>query len=51
MPGSSVLIALILTWMLFNNENPQEVSESDDELRINTEKDNQLNFAIKLLNG
>ena len=23
------LIALILTWMLFNNENPQEVSESD----------------------
>ncbi len=28
-----------------------EVAESDDEFRINTEKDNQLNFAIKLLNG
>ena len=24
------LIALILTWMLFNNENPQEISESDE---------------------
>ena len=28
-----------------------EVAEGDDEFRINTEKDNQLNFAIKLLNG
>jgi len=28
-----------------------EVAESDDEFRINTEKDNQLNFAVKLLNG
>ena len=28
-----------------------EVAENDDEFRINTEKDNQLNFAIKLLNG
>ena len=28
-----------------------EVAESDDEFRINTEKVNQLNFAIKLLNG
>ena len=28
-----------------------EVAESDDEFRINTEKDNQLNYAIKLLNG
>tara|TARA_X000001036_G_scaffold235162_1_gene219497 strand:- start:294 stop:1436 length:1143 start_codon:yes stop_codon:yes gene_type:complete len=28
-----------------------EIAESDDEFRINTEKDNQLNFAIKLLNG
>jgi len=28
-----------------------EVAESDDEFRINTEKDNQLNFAIELLNG
>ena len=28
-----------------------EVAEGDDEFRIDTEKDNQLNFAIKLLNG
>jgi len=28
-----------------------EIAEDDDEFRINTEKDNQLNFAIKLLNG
>ena len=28
-----------------------EVAEDGDEFRINTEKDNQLNFAIKLLNG
>ena len=28
-----------------------EVAESSDEFRINTETDNQLNFAIKLLNG
>ncbi len=28
-----------------------EVAEGDDEFRINTEKDNQLNFAVKLLNG
>ena len=28
-----------------------EVSESTDEFRINTENDNQLNFAVKLLNG
>ena len=28
-----------------------EIAESDDEFRINTENDNQLNFAIKLLNG
>ena len=28
-----------------------EIAESDDEFRINTEKDNQLNFAIRLLNG
>lgn len=28
-----------------------EIAEGDDEFRINTEKDNQLNFAIKLLNG
>ena len=28
-----------------------EIVEGDDEFRINTEKDNQLNFAIKLLNG
>ncbi len=28
-----------------------EVLESSDEFRINTETDNQLNFALKLLNG
>ena len=28
-----------------------EVNESSDEFRIGTETDNQLNFAIKLLNG
>ena len=28
-----------------------EIVESSDEFRINTETDNQLNFAIKLLNG
>ena len=28
-----------------------EVSESTDEFRIDTENDNQLNFAVKLLNG
>ena len=28
-----------------------EVSEGSDEFRIDTEKDNQLNFAVKLLNG
>ena len=28
-----------------------EVAEGDDEFRIDTEKDNQLNFAVKLLNG
>ena len=28
-----------------------EVFESSDEFRIDTEKDNQLNFAVKLLNG
>ena len=28
-----------------------EISESSDEFRINTKKDNQLNFAVKLLNG
>ena len=28
-----------------------EVAESSDEFRINTETDNQLDFAIKLLNG
>jgi len=28
-----------------------EILESSDEFRINTETDNQLNFAIKLLNG
>ncbi len=28
-----------------------EVAEGDDEFQINTEKDNQLNFAVKLLNG
>ena len=28
-----------------------EVSESSDEFRIDTESDNQLDFAVKLLNG
>ena len=28
-----------------------EIAESSDEFRINTETDNQLDFAIKLLNG
>ncbi len=28
-----------------------EITESSDEFRINTETDNQLNFALKLLNG
>ena len=28
-----------------------EVTEESDEFRINTETDNQLNFALKLLNG
>ena len=28
-----------------------EISESSDEFKFNTETDNQLNFAIKLLNG
>ena len=28
-----------------------EIAESSDEFRINTETDNQLNFAVKLLNG
>ena len=28
-----------------------EVVESSDEFKINSETDNQLNFAIKLLNG
>jgi len=28
-----------------------EVAEDNDEFRINTENDNQLNFAVKLLNG
>ena len=28
-----------------------EVTEQSDEFRINTETDNQLNFALKLLNG
>ena len=28
-----------------------EIFESSDEFRIDTEKDNQLNFAVKLLNG
>ncbi len=28
-----------------------EIAEGDDEFRIDTEKDNQLNFAVKLLNG
>ena len=28
-----------------------EISESSDEFRINTETDNQLDFAVKLLNG
>ena len=28
-----------------------EIAESSDEFRINTETDNQLNFALKLLNG
>ena len=28
-----------------------EIAESSDEFRINTETDNQLDFAVKLLNG
>ena len=28
-----------------------EIAEGDDEFRIDTEKDNQLNFAVTLLNG
>ena len=28
-----------------------EVSENDEEFKLNTETDNQLNFALKLLNG
>ena len=28
-----------------------EVAEESDEFRINTENDNQLNFALKLFNG
>ena len=28
-----------------------EVDESSDEFRLNTETDNQLSFALKLLNG
>ena len=28
-----------------------EVSEGSDEFRIDTESDNQLDFAVKLLNG
>ena len=28
-----------------------EISEETDEFRIKTETDNQLNYAIKLLNG
>ena len=28
-----------------------EISEDSEEFRINTENDNQLNFAVKLLNG
>ena len=28
-----------------------EIAESSDEFKINTETDNQLNFALKLLNG
>ena len=28
-----------------------EIAENSDEFRINTETDNQLEFAIKLLNG
>ena len=28
-----------------------EISEDSDEFRINTESDNQLDFAVKLLNG
>ena len=30
---------------------PIEISEDSDEFRINTESDNQLDFAVKLLNG
>ena len=33
-------------------DNPDiEVSEGSDEFRIDTESDNQLDFAVKLLNG
>ena len=28
-----------------------EISEQDEEFKIKTETDNQLNYAIKLLNG
>ena len=28
-----------------------EVAESSEDFRINTETDNQLDFAVKLLNG
>ena len=28
-----------------------EVSENSEEFKLNTETDNQLNFALKLLNG
>ena len=28
-----------------------EISEENDDFKINTENDNQLSFAIKMLNG
>ena len=49
--SSSTATSLGGTITFSGTNNEVEVAESSDEFRIDTETDNQLNFAIKLLNG
>ena len=46
---SGISLGGTLTFSGTNNE--IEVAESSDDFKFNSETDNQLNFAIKLLNG
>ena len=48
----SVIGAFLLSSCnIIGGKDEVEVSESSDEFRIGTETENQLDFAIKLLNG